>query len=88
LGLSAFIRRQNLDGGEVQNPAERLNLFDAIKSYTITPAKVVNSSTGLLRVGYKADFVITNSNVSSKSQIHETSVEAVYVGGNLKYSRS
>lgn len=88
LGLSAFLTRQNLEGGEIQNPEERLNLFDAIKSYTLTPAKVVNSSTGLLRVGYKADFVITNSNIGSKSQIHETSVEAVYVGGNLKYSRS
>ncbi|PKL86679.1 MAG: amidohydrolase [Ignavibacteriae bacterium HGW-Ignavibacteriae-1] len=88
LGLSAFLTRQNLDGGEIQNPAERLNLFDAIKSYTLTPAKVVNSSTGLLRVGYKADFVITNSNISSKSQIHETSVEAVYLGGEMKYSRS
>lgn len=86
MGMSAFMNRTPELFDHPKHKNEKLNLYDTLKSYTLSPAQAVNSSSGQLRVGYKADLVITDSNISSKEKIGSTEVLAVYIEGELKYS--
>jgi len=85
-GMNAFINRTPQLSEHPKHKNEKLNLYDALKAYTLSPANAVNSSSGQLRVGYKGDLVITDAKISSNITIGETNVIAVYIDGYLKYS--
>ncbi len=85
-GMSAFLNRTADLFDRPKHVSEKLDLYDTLKSYTLSPAQAVNSSSGQLRVGYKADLVITDTNINSQENVGNTRVLAVYIDGELKYA--
>lgn len=94
LGLETLVTRANPDpsvSGEL-NPSQRLSLAEAIAAFTRNPAKAagLGDTTGAIRPGLSADFILVNQNLFDiePSQIHQTQVEFTYFQGRKVYDRT
>ncbi|MFD7999545.1 amidohydrolase family protein [Streptomyces mirabilis] len=94
LGLETLVTRANPDPavpGELA-PAQRLSLPEAIAAFTRTPAKAMGlgDTTGTLRTGLSADFVVLNHNLFDiePGRIHQTQVDSTYFQGAKVYESS
>ena len=75
------------------NPAQRLNILDAIDAYTINGAKLMNQAdlTGSIEPGKKADFIVLDqdviklANTGKSSEIEKTRVLQTWFDGRLVY---
>lgn len=93
LGLETLVTRANPDpavDGEL-NVSQRLSLPDAIATFTRNPAKAMGlgGTTGAIRTGLSADFVVLNHNLFhiEPGEIHQTQVELTYFQGSKVYER-
>lgn len=94
LGLETLVTRANPDPtvpGEL-NPAQRLSLPQAIDAFTRNPATAMGlgDTTGAIRTGLSADFIVLNHNLFDiePGHIHNTQVESTYFQGAKVYERS
>ena len=94
LGLETLVTRANPDptvAGQL-NPSQRLSLAEAIATFTRNPAKAagLGDTTGAIRPGLSADFVVVDQNLFDiePDQIHQTQVEATYFQGKKVYDRA
>lgn len=75
------------------NPAQRLDILDAIDSYTINGARLMNQAelTGSIEPGKKADFIVLNqdivalANTGRSAEIDKTRVLQTWFDGRLVY---
>jgi predicted amidohydrolase YtcJ len=93
LGLGTLVTRANPDPavpGEL-NGAQRLSLPQAIAAFTINPVKAMGlgDTTGAIRTGLSADFVVLDQNLFEiePGRIHQTQVEATYFQGAQVYEK-
>lgn len=65
LGIHALVTRTSNDGGEIYQPAQRLDRFKAIKMYTTDYATITNNpaSRGHIDTGFVADFTIYDRDI-------------------------
>ena len=94
LGVETLVTRANPDpsvSGEL-NPSQRLSLAEAIAAFTRNPAKAagLGETTGLIRPGLSADFIVLDRNLFDiePGQIHQTQVEETYFQGRKVYDRA
>jgi hypothetical protein len=94
LGLETLITRANPDSsvpGEL-NPDQRLSVSEAIATFTRNPAKAMGlaDTTGAIRTGLSADFIVLNHNLFdiNPGDIHQTQVELTYFQGKKVHDRS
>jgi predicted amidohydrolase YtcJ len=69
LGLVAAVTRQTLDGKNPGGwvPEEKITIEEALRAYTATNAYGVfaESTRGMLKAGYRADFVIFDTDLTT-----------------------
>ncbi|MCZ0991722.1 amidohydrolase [Streptomyces diastatochromogenes] len=94
LGMETLVTRANPDPavpGEL-GLAQRLSLPEAIAAFTSNPAKAMGlgDTTGAIRTGLSADFVVLNHNLFDvePGEIHQTQVEYTYFKGAKVYEKS
>ena len=70
LGIWALVNRTDWEGKRVWHAEERLSLDDALRIYTVNPAKAYSTWdwNGSLTVGKAADIVIFDRNIFKTSQ--------------------
>jgi hypothetical protein len=85
LGIDAFVNRMPNNCDKPWNKEERITLDQALKAYTITPNEIVRENlNGKIELGYKADFIIIDNNLSDKTKIKNTLVVASFISGQIK----
>lgn len=94
LGLETLVTRANPDPavpGEL-NPTQRLSLPEAIAAFTRNPAKAMGlgDTTGAIRTGLSADFIVLNHNLFDiePGEIHQTQVERTYFQGDKVFEKA
>jgi predicted amidohydrolase YtcJ len=87
-GLHAAITRQRLDGSPGENgwvPEERLDLHDALRCYTLTPAETagMQMETGRIRENFLADLIVLDQDLyqCEPSEIAKIVPVGTMVGG-------
>lgn len=78
LGIDAFINRNKYFN---YSELKSISLEDALKSYTLNPRKVTNTSNRTLEVGNIADFIIIDNNFDDNNTIKESKVISTYIDG-------
>ena len=94
VGLETLVTRANPDPavpGEL-SPTQRLSLPEAITAFTRHPAKAMGlgDTTGAIRTGLSADFVVLNHNLFEiePGEIHQTQVECTYFKGTKVHEKA
>ena len=94
IGLETLVTRANPDPAVpgVLSAAQRLSLPEAITAFTRNPAKAMGlgDTTGAIRTGLSADFVVLNHNLFEiePGEIHQTQVERTYFRGAKVYEKA
>jgi len=91
LGLQAAVTRQTLDGRNPGGwvPEQKITLDEALRAYTSTNAYGVfaESTRGILKAGYRADFVVFDRDLTSSApdSIGKAMVLLTVVGGKIAF---
>jgi predicted amidohydrolase YtcJ len=91
LGLAAAVTRRTLDGANPGGwiPEQKISLDEALRAYTVNNAYAVfaEANRGMLRRGYKADFVLLDRDLTTirPEDIGSTQVRATIVDGRVVY---
>jgi predicted amidohydrolase YtcJ len=91
LGLAAAVTRRTLDGANPGGwiPEQKISLDEALRAYTVNNAYAVfaEANRGMLRRGYKADFVLLDRDLTTirPEDIGSTQVRATIVDGRIVY---
>lgn len=92
-GIYAAVARQTLDGANPQGwvPEQKISVEDALRAYTAgaSYAGFTESSTGKLKEGYLADFVVLSEDILNidSDRIVETEVLMTVVDGTIVYKK-
>jgi len=92
-GIYAAITRATLDGKNEEGwvPEQKINIEDAIKAYTITPAyaSFEENIKGSIQPGKLADIIILDKDITkiTAKEIWNTKVDITIVGGKIMYQR-
>lgn len=94
IGLETLVTRRNIDPavpGELNGP-QRLTVDEAIAAFTRNPAAAMGLSdtTGSLRTGLSADFIVLDRNLFEidAGEIHNTVVKQTYFEGRKVHDAS
>lgn len=89
LGIQRAVDRTT-DSGVVVGPEERLNPYQALKTYTVNAAEATGfgESRGRLAPGFDADFAVLSESPLGAESIVDIDVLATYVSGEETYSTS
>lgn len=89
-GIHDAVTRRALRGRQVQNPAERISVFQALYAHTVSPARAVGESweQGLLLPGFRADLAVFPAPLDKVplSRLAETRTLATIIDGKCLYS--
>ena len=91
-GIECAVTRTSMDGTGPFRPEEAMTVSEAIDSFTLNSAfaSFEEGSKGRIKAGYKADFIVLESDpfcVAEKG-LHSIQVISTYLGGKLVYNYS
>lgn len=92
LGIQAAVLRRSYFDGNVYLPDQKLTLFEAVSLYTTGSAYAISqeSSRGLIKEGYTADFTILEDDIfqMNPENLHRAEVSMTVVDGDIVYEKN